>query len=88
MTTAQPEPGSACPVHEFTPYELKPLGAWTAFYDQLRAEAPVVRNLFGRSYLIPTRHEDILAVLQDPETIGPAPAARGWPHAATPGGAG
>jgi cytochrome P450 len=69
VTTAKPEPAPACPVHDYTPYELKPLGGWTAFYDQLRQEAPVVRNEFGRGYFIPTRHEEILAVLQDPETF-------------------
>ncbi|HTR92581.1 MAG TPA: hypothetical protein VMI73_12660 [Trebonia sp.] len=69
MTSGQPEPAPGCPVHDYTPYELKPLGGWTAFYDQLRQEAPVVRNEFGRGYFIPTRHEDILAVLQDPETF-------------------
>jgi cytochrome P450 len=67
--TAQPERPSACPAHDFTPYELKPLGGWTEFYDGLRAEGPVVRNVFGRGYFIPTRHEDILSVLQDPETF-------------------
>jgi cytochrome P450 len=59
-------------VHDFTPYQLKPLGGWTAFYDELRAEAPVVKNLFGRTYFIPTRHEEILEVLQDPETFSSA----------------
>ena len=38
-------------------------------YDQLREESPLVKNLFGRSYDVPTRHEDILGVLQDPETF-------------------
>jgi hypothetical protein len=48
VTTVEPEPASACPVHDYTPYEVKPLGRWTEFYDQLREEAPVVKNLFGR----------------------------------------
>jgi len=88
VASGQPQPAPGCPVHDFTPYELKPLGEWTAFYDQLREEAPVVRNLFGRGYYIPTRHEDILAVLQDPATFSseavvayePDPAYRWIPH--------
>lgn len=86
MTEVQPPP--ACPVYDFTPYELKPLGEWTAFYDQLRAQAPLVQNRFGRGYYIPTRHEDILGVLQDPATFSsesvvayePDPAYRWIPH--------
>jgi cytochrome P450 len=86
VTEVQPPP--ACPVHDFTPYELKPLGEWTAFYDQLRAQAPLVQNMFGRGYYIPTRHEDILGVLQDPATFSsesvvayePDPAYRWIPH--------
>ena len=88
MTSGPPQSASACPMHDFTPYQLKPLGEWTAFYDQLREEAPLVRNLFGRSYYIPTRHEDILGVLQDPVTFSsesvvayePDPAYRWIPH--------
>ncbi len=88
MTSAPPQSAPACPVHDFTPYELKPLGEWTAFYDRLREEAPLVRNLFGRGYYIPTRHEDILGVLQDPATFSseavvayePDPAYRWIPH--------
>jgi cytochrome P450 len=88
VTTVGPQRASACPVHDFTPYELKPLGGWTEFYDRLREESPLVKNLFGRSYYIPTRHEDILGVLQDPETFSsesvvayePDPAYRWIPH--------
>ncbi len=69
MTDVQPESAVACPVYNYTPYELKPLGEWTAFYDELRQEAPVVKNTFGRSYYVVTRHEDILDVLQHPETF-------------------
>jgi cytochrome P450 len=88
VTTVEPESAPGCPVHDYTPYELKPLGGWTAFYDRLRAEAPIVKNAFGRGYYIPTRHEDVLAVLQDPETFSsesviayePDPAYRWIPH--------
>jgi cytochrome P450 len=88
VTTVEPESAPACPVHDYTPYELKPLGAWAEFYDQLQHEAPIVKNEFGRGYYIPTRHEDILAVLQDPETFSsdsviayePDPAYRWIPH--------
>jgi cytochrome P450 len=88
MTSVEPQDASACPVHDFNPYELKPLGRWTELYDQLREESPLVKNLFGRSYYVPTRHEDILSVLQDPETFSsesvvayePDPAYRWIPH--------
>lgn len=69
MTAVQSETTGAYPVHNYTPYELKPLGGWVAFYDQLREESPIVRNEFGRGYFVVTRHEDILGVLQDQETF-------------------
>jgi cytochrome P450 len=51
-------------------------------------QAPLVQNRFGRGYYIPTRHEDILGVLQDPATFSsesvvayePDPAYRWIPH--------
>ena len=42
------EPRATRPVHNYSPLELKPVGEWTKFYAQLRDEAPVVRNEFGR----------------------------------------
>lgn len=88
MTAVEPEAGSACPVHNYSPYEIKPLGEWTDFYARLRAEAPVVKNLFGRGYYVITRHKEILAVLQDEETFSsesvvayePDPVYRWIPH--------
>lgn len=79
---------ASCPVHNYTPFELKPLGGWTAFYDQLRAEAPIVKNDFGHGYYVVTRHEDILKVLQHPETFSsesvvaaePDPGYKWIPH--------
>ena len=48
----------------------------------------MVKNVFGRGYYVPTRHEDILGVLQDPQTFSlesvvayePDPAYRWIPH--------
>ncbi len=69
MTAVESEATGACPVHNYSPYDLKPLGGWTEFYAQLQAEAPVIRNEFGRGYFVVTRHEDILEVLQNPEVF-------------------
>jgi cytochrome P450 len=63
------EPAGACPVHNYSPLELKPLGEWAAFYDLFREAAPVIKNEFGGGYYVLTRHEDILGVFQDPDTF-------------------
>ncbi|MGV9867753.1 cytochrome P450 [Rhodococcus koreensis] len=58
-----------CPVHTFNPYENSPVGTKLARYDQLREEAPIIRNSIAQGYYVVTRHEDILATFQDPETF-------------------
>ncbi|MFT4288363.1 cytochrome P450 [Nocardioides sp.] len=62
-------PTSGCPVHSYSPHDLRPVGEWTGFFDDLRQEAPVVKNTFGDGYYVFTRYEDILAAYQDPETF-------------------
>lgn len=84
----QQEAVEQCPVHSYSPHEPRPLGEWNAFFDQLREEAPVVRNTFAGGYFVLTRYEDILAAYQDPETysseavtvMDPDPAHRWIPH--------
>lgn len=63
------ETARACPVHNFNPYDELPVGEKLARYDELRTEAPVVYNSIANGYYIVTRHEDILATLQDAETF-------------------
>jgi cytochrome P450 len=58
-----------CPVLSYSPHERRPIGEWAAFFDQLRADAPVVRNTFAGGYYVLTRYEDILGAYQDPETF-------------------
>lgn len=60
---------SGCPVHSYSPHDLKPAGEWTEFFDALREEAPVIKNTFGEGYFVLTRHEDILEAYQDTETF-------------------
>ncbi|MBH0780698.1 cytochrome P450 [Nocardia bovistercoris] len=59
------EPTNACPVYDFNHCAEKPFGEKIAFYDKLRAEAPIVRNTFANDHYIVTRYEDILAVYQN-----------------------
>ncbi len=67
MTTT--EPTSKCPVHNFNPLEELPAGEKIATYDRLRDEAPVIWNEFATGYYVVTRHEEMLAVLQNPDTF-------------------
>lgn len=86
MTTT--ENTGKCPVHSYSPHELRPIGEWTAFFDSLREEAPVIRNTFGEGYFVFTRHEDILNAYQDHETFStnavtvmePNPTYKWIPH--------
>ncbi len=55
-------PASGCPVLSYSPHERRPIGEWAAFFDQLRADAPVVRNTFADGYYVLTRYEDIGAL--------------------------
>lgn len=72
----------------WSPHERRPIGDWAAFFDRLREDAPVVRNTFAGGYYVLTRHEDILAAYQDPETFStdavtvfePDPSYRWIPH--------
>lgn len=59
------ESASSCPVYDFNHGAAKPFGEKIAFYDKLRAEAPIVRNTFANEHYIVTRYEDILAVYQN-----------------------
>ena len=60
MNEASPQDGE-CPVLSYSPHERRPIGEWAAFFDQLRADAPVVRNTFADGYYVLTRYKDILA---------------------------
>jgi cytochrome P450 len=81
-------PAGQCPVLSYSPHERRPIGQWAEFFDQLRADAPVVRNTFGDGYYVLTRYEDILGAYQDPETFSnnavtvfePDPSYRWIPH--------
>ena len=81
-------PADGCPVLSYSPHERRPIGDWAAFFDQLRADAPVVRNTFADGYYVLTGYEDILAAYQDPETFStdavtvfePDPSYRWIPH--------
>ncbi|MGH3251122.1 MAG: cytochrome P450 [Trebonia sp.] len=81
-------PTDGCPVLSYSPHERRPIGEWAAFFDQLRADAPVVRNAFADGYYVLTRYEDILGAYQDPETFStdavtvlePDPGYRWIPH--------
>ena len=85
---AASSPANGCPVLSYSPHERRPIGDWAAFFDQLRADAPVVRNTFADGYYVLTRYEDILAAYQDPETFStdavtvfePDPSYRWIPH--------
>jgi cytochrome P450 len=66
---ATSSPADGCPVLSYSPHERRPIGEWAAFFDQLRADAPVVRNTFADGYYVLTRYEDILGAYQDPETF-------------------
>jgi cytochrome P450 len=87
MDDASP-PSHGCPVLSYSPHDRRPIGDWTAFFDQLRADAPVVRNTFADGYYVLTGYEDILAAYQDPETFStdavtvfePDPGYRWIPH--------
>jgi cytochrome P450 len=86
--SATGSPAGQCPVLSYSPHERRPIGEWAAFFDQLRADAPVVRNTFGDGYYVLTRYEDILGAYQDPETFTtnavtvfePDPSYRWIPH--------
>lgn len=86
MSTEATESG--CPVLNYSPHELRPVGEWTNFFDSLREEAPVIKNTFAEGYYVFTRYEDILGAYQDPETFAsdavtvmePNPAYRWIPH--------
>ncbi|MFZ2173925.1 MAG: cytochrome P450 [Rhodococcus sp. (in: high G+C Gram-positive bacteria)] len=67
MSTTETTRG--CPVHNFNPLEELPVGEKIAVYDRLRDEAPVIWNDFASGYYVVTRHEDVLSVYQDPETV-------------------
>ena len=79
---------AGCPVLSYSPHERRPIGEWAAFFDQLRADAPVVRNTFADGYYVLTRYEDILGAYQDPETFStdavtvfePDPSYQWIPH--------
>ena len=85
---ASRSPADGCPVLSYSPHERRPIGDWAAFFDQLRADAPVVRNTFADGYYVLTGYEDILAAYQDPETFStdavtvfePDPSYRWIPH--------
>ncbi len=87
MNEASPQDGE-CPVLSYSPHERRPIGEWAAFFDQLRADAPVVRNTFAGGYYVLTRYEDILGAYQDPETFStdavtvfePDPSYQWIPH--------
>jgi cytochrome P450 len=86
--SATGSPAGQCPVLSYSPHERRPIGEWAAFFDQLRADAPVVRNTFADGYYVLTRYEDILGAYQDPETFTtdavtvfePDPSYRWIPH--------
>ena len=86
--SATGSPAGQCPVLSYSPHERRPIGEWAAFFDQLRADAPVVRNTFAGGYYVLTRYEDILGAYQDPETFTttaatvfePDPRYRWIPH--------
>jgi cytochrome P450 len=86
--SATGSPAGQCPVLSYSPHERRPIGEWAAFFDQLRADAPVVRNTFAGGYYVLTRYEDILGAYQDPETFTtnavtvfePDPSYRWIPH--------
>ncbi|NED68014.1 cytochrome P450, partial [Streptomyces sp. SID10244] len=59
------EPASTCPIHEFNHYAELPFGEKLARYDDLRDEAPVIRNEFANGHYIVTRYEDILKAYQN-----------------------
>lgn len=79
---------AGCPVHSYSPHDQRPIGEWTAFFDELRDEAPVVSNTFAQGYYVFTRYEDILHAYQDPDTFSteavtvlePDPSYRWIPH--------
>jgi cytochrome P450 len=85
---ATSSPANGCPILSYSPHERRPIGEWAAFFDQLRADAPVVRNTFAGGYYVLTRYEDILGAYQDPETFTtdavtvfePDPSYRWIPH--------
>lgn len=87
MSVTEPAP-SRCPAVTYSPHEQRPVGEWTAFFDQLRDEAPVVRNTFANGYYVLTRYEDILSAYQDTDTFStqavtvmePDPSYRWIPH--------
>ncbi|MDL9938086.1 cytochrome P450 [Gordonia sp. ABSL1-1] len=59
------EPAQTCPVHNFNHYQEMPFGEKIKFYDQIRDEAPIVRNEFANGHYIVTGYEDILSVYQN-----------------------
>ena len=72
MTAAQPEPAPACPAHDYSPYELKPFGEWTAFYDRLRQASPALAEGFAVSD-IETVYDNMVALrtrLQERAALG------------------
>jgi hypothetical protein len=78
-------PAGQCPVLSYSPHERRPIGQWAEFFDQLRADAPVVRNTFGDGYYVLTRYEDILGAYQDPESAGRRQGAELATSAGLPG---
>ncbi len=86
--SATGSPADRCPVLSYSPHERRPIGEWAAFFDQLRADAPVVRNTFADGYYVFTRYEDILGAYQDPEifssdavtVLEPDPTYQWIPH--------
>jgi cytochrome P450 len=85
---ASRSPADGCPVLSYSPHERRPIGGWAEFFDQLRADAPVVRNTFADGYYVLTGYADILAAYQDTETFStdavtvfePDPSYRWIPH--------
>lgn len=87
MTTPSSTTGE-CPVLTYSPHDSRPIGEWSEFFDDLRGQAPVVRNTFAQGYYVFTRHEDILEAYQDTDTFStkavtvlePDPSYRWIPH--------
>ncbi|MFD4369419.1 cytochrome P450 [Rhodococcus sp. NPDC058521] len=67
MSTSEPAP--VCPVRDFNHYSELPFGEKIKIYDELREEAPVIRNEFANGHYIVTRYEEMLSVYQNADVF-------------------